>query len=261
MGKMSFTELQEEIYTEELKKIEKESNDYYSEYLSLKHKEDSYIDWYITVSNECMDDVQKNSLNKYKLIKMLDNLSVENVENGEFKNLLKLHQKVKNTLQKKIEAIEHYENMIDLNILQLTRRITSQNSMLKNIYGSTKKAMSDFEHSDKDYLFLDTNIGYLIIMRNFINLREWERSGVLITNLKNYTITNETDTGGVAEECYRLYRENPDCEKRIYTIISPNDICKKLDPVPFHKVYLLHAQTQFESYGRTKSFLIIGMMM
>ena len=43
MGKMSFTELQEEIYTEELKKIEKESNDYYSEYLSLKHKEDSYI--------------------------------------------------------------------------------------------------------------------------------------------------------------------------------------------------------------------------
>lgn len=44
--------------------------------------------------------------------------------------------------------------------------------------------MSDFEHSDKDYLFLDTNIGYLIIMRNFINLREWERSGVLITNLK-----------------------------------------------------------------------------
>ena len=50
-------------------------------------------------------------------------------------------------------------------------------------------------------------------------------------------------------------------EKRIYTIISPNDICKKLDPVPFHKVYLLHAQTQFESYGRTKSFLIIGMMM
>ena len=51
MGKMSFTELQEEIYTEELKKIEKESNDYYSEYLSLKHKEDSYIDWYITVSN------------------------------------------------------------------------------------------------------------------------------------------------------------------------------------------------------------------
>lgn len=39
--------------------------------------------------------------------------------------------------------------------------------------------MSDFEHSDKDYLFLDTNIGYLIIMRNFINLREWERSGVL----------------------------------------------------------------------------------
>ena len=30
MGKMSFTELQEEIYTEELKKIEKESNDYYS---------------------------------------------------------------------------------------------------------------------------------------------------------------------------------------------------------------------------------------
>lgn len=36
---------------------------------------------------------------------------------------------------------------------------------------------------------------------------------------------------------------------------------KKLDPVPFHKVYLLHAQTQFESYGRTKSFLIIGMMM
>lgn len=188
-------------------------------------------------------------------------MSVENVENGEFKNLLKLHQKVKNTLQKKIEAIEHYENMIDLNILQLTRRITSQNSMLKNIYGSTKKAMSDFEHSDKDYLFLDTNIGYLIIMRNFINLREWERSGVLITNLKNYTITNETDTGGVAEECYRLYRENPDCEKRIYTIISPNDICKKLDPVPFHKVYLLHAQTQFESYGRTKSFLIIGMMM
>lgn len=121
--------------------------------------------------------------------------------------------------------------------------------------------MSDFEHSDKDYLFLDTNIGYLIIMRNFINLREWERSGVLITNLKNYTITNETDTGGVAEECYRLYRENPDCEKRIYTIISPNDICKKLDPVPFYKVYLLHAQTQFESYGRTKSFLIIGMMM
>ena len=121
--------------------------------------------------------------------------------------------------------------------------------------------MSDFEHSDKDYLFLDTNIGYLIIMRNFINLREWERSGVLITNLKNYTITNETDTGGVAEECYRLYRENPDCVKRIYTIISPNDICKKLDPVPFHKVYLLHAQTQFESYGRTKSFLIIGMMM
>ena len=100
-----------------------------------------------------MDDVQKNSLNKYKLIKMLDNMSVENVENGEFKNLLKLHQKVKNTLQKKIEAIEHYENMIDLNILQLTRRITSQNSMLKNIYGSTKKAMSDFEHSDKDYLF------------------------------------------------------------------------------------------------------------
>lgn len=74
---------------------------YYSEYLSLKHKEDSYIDWYITVSNECMDDVQKNSLNKYKLIKMLDNMSVENVENGEFKNLLKLHQKVKNTLQKK----------------------------------------------------------------------------------------------------------------------------------------------------------------
>lgn len=70
---------------------------------------------------------------------MLDNMSVENVENGEFKNLLKLHQKVKNTLQKKIEAIEHYENMIDLNILQLTRRITSQNSMLKNIYGSTKK--------------------------------------------------------------------------------------------------------------------------
>lgn len=139
MGKMSFTELQEEIYTEELKKIEKESNDYYSEYLSLKHKEDCYIDWYITVSNECMDDVQKNSLNKYKLIKMLDNMSVENVENGEFKNLLKLHQKVKNTLQKKIEAIEHYENMIDLNILQLTRRITSQNSMLKNIYGSTKK--------------------------------------------------------------------------------------------------------------------------
>lgn len=139
MGKMSFTELQEEIYTEELKKIEKESNDYYSEYLSLKHKEDSYIDWYINVSNECMDDVQKNSLNKYKLIKMLDNMSVENVENGEFKNLLKLHQKVKNTLQKKIEAIEHYENMIDLNILQLTRRITSQNSMLKNIYGSTKK--------------------------------------------------------------------------------------------------------------------------
>ena len=139
MGKMSFTELQEDIYTEELKKIEKESNDYYSEYLSLKHKEDSYIDWYITVSNECMDDVQKNSLNKYKLIKMLDNMSVENVENGEFKNLLKLHQKVKNTLQKKIEAIEHYENMIDLNILQLTRRITSQNSMLKNIYGSTKK--------------------------------------------------------------------------------------------------------------------------
>lgn len=48
-----------------------------------------------------MDDVQKNSLNKYKLIKMLDNMSVENVENGEFKNLLKLHQKVKNTLQKK----------------------------------------------------------------------------------------------------------------------------------------------------------------
>ena len=46
-----------------------------------------------------------------------------------------------------------------------------------------KKAMSDFEHSDKDYLFLDTNIGYLIIMRNFINLREWERSGVLY-NLK-----------------------------------------------------------------------------
>ena len=31
MGKMSFTELQEEIYTEELKKIEKESN------LSLIH--------------------------------------------------------------------------------------------------------------------------------------------------------------------------------------------------------------------------------
>ena len=29
MGKMSFTELQEEIYTEELKKIEKESNDYW----------------------------------------------------------------------------------------------------------------------------------------------------------------------------------------------------------------------------------------
>ena len=93
MGKMSFTELQEEIYTEELKKIEKESNDYYSEYLSLKHKEDSYIDWYITVSNECMDDVQKNSLNKYKLIKMLDNMSVENVENGEFKNLLKSKSK------------------------------------------------------------------------------------------------------------------------------------------------------------------------
>ena len=38
MGKMSFTELQEEIYTEELKKIEKESNDYNSEYLSIKHK-------------------------------------------------------------------------------------------------------------------------------------------------------------------------------------------------------------------------------
>ena len=67
---------------------------------------------------------------------MLSFLLIENVENGEFKNLLKLHQKVKNTLQKKIEAIEHYENMIDLNILQLTRRITSQNSMLKNIYGS-----------------------------------------------------------------------------------------------------------------------------
>ena len=43
MGKMSFTELQEEIYTEELKKIEKESNDYYSEYLSLKHKEDGAV--------------------------------------------------------------------------------------------------------------------------------------------------------------------------------------------------------------------------
>lgn len=28
--------------------------------------------------------------------------------------------------------------------------------------------MSDFEHSDKDYLFLDTNIGYLIIMRNLV---------------------------------------------------------------------------------------------
>lgn len=110
-----------------------------------------------------MDDVQKNSLNKYKLIKMLDNMSVENVENGEFKNLLKLHQKVKNTLQKKIEAIEHYENMIDLNILQLTRRITSQNSNVKKYIWQYKKAMSDFEHSDKDYLFLDTNIGILLL--------------------------------------------------------------------------------------------------
>ena len=106
--------------------------------------------------------------------------------------------------------------MIDLNILQLTRRITSQNSMFKKIYMAVlKKAMSDFEHSDKDYLFLDTNIGYLIIMRNFINLREWERSGVLITNLKKlYDSKWKTDTGGVAEECYRLYRENPDCGKK-----------------------------------------------
>lgn len=235
MGKMSFTELQEEIYTEELKKIEKESNDYYSEYLSLKHKEDSYIDWYITVSNECMDDVQKNSLNKYKLIKMLDNMSVENVENGEFKNLLKLHQKVKNTLQKKIEAIEHYENMIDLNILQLTRRITSQNSMLKNIYGSTKKAMSDFEHSDKDYLFLDTNIGYLIIMRNFINLREWERSGVLITNLKNYTITNETDTGVLLKNAIGCIERIQIVKKEYIPLFHQMIYVKNLTPSHFIK--------------------------
>lgn len=95
--------------------------------------------------------------------------------------------------------------------------------------------MSDFEHSDKDYLFLDTNIGYLIIMRNFINLREWERSGVLITNLKNYTITNETDTGGVAEECYRLYRENPDCEKEYIPLFHQMIYVKNLTPSHFIK--------------------------
>jgi len=33
---------------------------YYSEYLSLKHKEDSYIDWYITVSNECMIELKES---------------------------------------------------------------------------------------------------------------------------------------------------------------------------------------------------------
>lgn len=88
-----------------------------------------------------------------------------------------------------------------------------------------------------------------------------ERSGVLITNLKNYTITNETDTGGVAEECYRLYREIQIVKKEYIPLFHQMIYGKKLDPVPFHKVYLLHAQTQFESYGRTKSFLIIGMMM
>ena len=44
--------------------------------------------------------------------------------------------------------------------------------------------MSDFEHSDKDYLFLDTNIGYLIIMRNFINLREMGTFRSFNNNLK-----------------------------------------------------------------------------
>ena len=31
--------------------------------------------------------------------------------------------------------------------------------------------MSDFEHSDKDYLFLDTNIGYLIIMKKLYDYK------------------------------------------------------------------------------------------
>ena len=42
-------------------------------------------------------------------------------------------------------------------------------------------------------------------MRNFINLR---RMGTFRSfnnkSEKNYTITNETDTGGVAEECYKV---------------------------------------------------------
>lgn len=167
MGKMSFTELQEEIYTEELKKIEKESNDYYSEYLSLKHKEDSYIDWYITVSNECMDDVQKNSLNKYKLIKMLDNfllflfvlfiLGLFIKENGFTHNFLCL------------SIIGQGLNIFDLFIVDLlwwrnTKRVRLRKMPEKELYQNPKKHIEAFIRAFIMYLLIALIDGYILTL-------------------------------------------------------------------------------------------------
>lgn len=244
--------IREKVYTNEIKQLEKEHKKCLRAYSNLRYEEDQYINWYINIRHSFWDDPYQIMLEKSKFKLSLDNLNLEDTDDEDLKEIIQLHKKVKIAEQIEQNAEKSYSDKLDSNVLQLVKDISPENSMLEDVYDNTRKKMTDFVYSDKDYLILDTYVGYLIIVNEVKILEPYGHPKILITDLRKRENINE-----LLKDSYELSQE----KKRGY--YSSNDLkvlFKEFSPVPFHRIHFLHAQTIFEAYGRTQRFLIIGMM-
>lgn len=244
--------IREKVYTDEIKQLEKEHKKCLRVYSNLRYEEDQYINWYINIRHSFWDDPYEVRWEKSNFKLSLDNISQEDTDDEDLKEIIQLHKKVKIAEQIEQDAEKNYSDKLDSNVLQLVKDISPENSMLEDVYDNTRKKMTDFICSDKDYLILDTYIGYLIIVNEVKILEPYGHPKILITDLRKRENINE-----LLKDSYELSQEKKEVH---YSSDSLELFFKEFSPVPFHRIHFLHAQTKFEAYGRTQHFLIIGMM-
>ena len=147
-----------------------------------------------------------------------------------------------------------YQKLLTKNISQLINNITPQNSL--SFLGDYKgrDVFYEFYHSSKTFLLLATASGTLVIIQNeFIYSPDKSIVMYQLNNPDDYYKKNKDFFDDINEQLwgYRRYflpnkYDNPPRIKQKF--------------IAFKKPYLLNAQSSYQSYGRTKEYLIIGFM-
>lgn len=223
-----------------------------------------YLDKYISLYNQekGMCDVYNYNLNTYESYKNHTYISPGMYFNHESdipNEIKEKHKEVEAANEIYQDYNKKYLRKLEYNISQLSDYAFPENTLSINVWQhKTRDIIDDYKFSQKLYLnlnFFHPEYGRcgLIIIPNIFEYRNYETRTIIFSTLKyddKFWRDKNNEMGQYITQIISKYKKSG---------FSP-DPPEPKNPVPLDTVYKVYAQSTWESYGRVKNFLIIGVM-